>query len=41
MVGLEIGKRLGDWLSSKADILGGVILIGIGLEIFIKGVFFG
>ena len=35
MVGLEIGKRLGTKLSGKADILGAVILIGIGLEIFI------
>ncbi len=35
MVGLEIGKRFGTKLSNKADILGGVILIGIGLEIFI------
>ena len=41
MAGLEIGKRLGNRLSNKADILGGIILIGIGLEIFIKGVFFG
>ena len=35
MAGLEIGKRFGTKLSGKADILGGVILIGIGLEIFI------
>lgn len=35
MAGLEIGKRFGTKLSNKADILGGVILIGIGLEIFI------
>ncbi len=37
--GLEIGKAVGTRLSNKASILGGVILIGIGLEIFIKGVF--
>lgn len=37
--GLEIGKRVGMKLSGKASILGGVILIGIGLEIFITGIF--
>ena len=38
--GLLIGKTFGTRLSNKASILGGVILIGIGLEIFIKGIFF-
>lgn len=33
--GLVIGKKAGTKLSGKAGILGGVILIGIGLEIFI------
>ena len=36
--GLVIGKRFGTRLASKASILGGIILIGIGIEIFIKGV---
>lgn len=36
--GLLIGKRFGTKLAGKASILGGVILIAIGLEIFIKGV---
>ena len=40
MLGLMIGKKAGTKLSGKAQILGGVILILIGLEIFIKGVFF-
>lgn len=40
MGGLKIGKTFGTKLSNKAAILGGVILIGIGLEIWIKGVFF-
>lgn len=40
MTGLRIGKKFGTKLSGKASILGGVILIGIGLEIFISGVFF-
>lgn len=37
---LFVGKKFGDKLGSKAQILGGVILICIGLEIFVKGVFF-
>lgn len=35
--GLAIGKKFGTKLSNKASILGGVILIAIGLEIFISG----
>ena len=35
--GLYLGKTLGTKLSGKADVLGGVILIGIGIEIFVKG----
>ena len=38
--GLEIGKKVGTKLAGKASILGGVILIFIGLEIFVTGVFF-
>ncbi len=37
--GLGIGKKMGTKLSGKAAILGGVILIFIGLEIFVTGVF--
>ncbi len=40
MAGLEIGMHFGTRLSKKAAILGGSILIFIGLEIFIKGIFF-
>lgn len=40
MTGLKIGKKVGTKLSGKANILGGVILIFIGIEIFVKGVFF-
>ena len=36
--GLVIGKKFGMRLSGKASILGGIILIGIGIEIFLKGV---
>lgn len=39
MAGLIIGKKFGTKLAGKAGILGGVILIIIGLEIFITGVF--
>ncbi len=35
-----IGKKFGDKLGHKAEILGGIILILIGLEIFIEGMFF-
>ena len=34
-----IGKKFGVLLSNKASILGGIILIAIGLEIFISGMF--
>ncbi|MBE5761547.1 MAG: manganese efflux pump [Clostridiales bacterium] len=39
LVGLVIGKKFGTKLAGKASILGGVILIAIGLEIFITGLF--
>ena len=39
LAGLRIGKFFGTKLAGKASILGGVILIAIGLEIFLKGVF--
>lgn len=37
--GLLLGKRFGTHLAGKASVLGGIILILIGLEIFIKGIF--
>lgn len=40
MGGLSIGKKFGTKLAGKAGILGGVILICIGIEIFVKGIFF-
>ncbi len=39
MGGLAIGKKFGTKLAGKAGILGGVILIVIGIEIFLKGIF--
>ena len=38
-VGLGIGKKFGTKLAGRATILGGLILIFIGIEIFIEGVF--
>lgn len=40
IIGLIIGKVVGTKLAGKAQILGGIVLIIIGLEIWIKGVFF-
>lgn len=40
MFGLELGKRFGMKFSNKATILGGIILIVIGIEIFIRGISF-
>lgn len=39
LVGVFLGKKVGTRLAGKADILGGVILIFIGLEIFITSFF--
>lgn len=41
MAGVAIGRKFGTKLSGKASILGGVILIFIGIEIFVTNVFFG
>lgn len=40
MTGLLIGKKAGEKLGTKATLAGGLILVGIGIEIFVKGVFF-
>ena len=39
LCGLAIGRKFGLKLTNKASILGGLILIGIGLEILIKSFF--
>lgn len=39
MAGLLLGRKFGTKLSNKASILGGAILIFIGLEIFVTGIF--
>lgn len=38
MGGLILGKKFGTKLAGKASILGGVILIAIGIEIFVSGI---
>ena len=38
MGGLSLGKRFGTKLAGRASVLGGVILIGIGIEIFLSGI---
>ncbi len=40
IAGVGLGRRLGMKLAGKASIFGGIILIGIGFEIFLTGVFF-
>lgn len=38
IVGLILGKKFGTKFANKATILGGIILIGIGIEIFVTGI---
>lgn len=38
IAGVYIGRKLGTRISGKATVVGGVILILIGIEIFLKGV---
>lgn len=40
LAGVAIGKKSGDFLNNKAQIVGGLILIGIGVKIFVEHVFF-
>lgn len=39
IAGLILGKKFGTKFANKASLLGGVILIGIGIEIFVTGIF--
>jgi putative Mn2+ efflux pump MntP len=38
MFGVWAGKKFGNMLSNKATVFGGVILVGIGIYIFVKGI---
>jgi len=40
IISVLIGKKFGDKLGSKAVIIGGIILIAIGIEIFVTGIWF-
>jgi len=37
IAGVLLGRKFGTWLSWRASVLGGAILVIIGIEIFIKG----
>ena len=37
--GVHVGRRVGIKLSGKSSLFGGMVLIGIGIEIFITGIF--
>ena len=41
MLGIRIGKDVGDSFGSKVEFLGGIILIGIGIKILIQHLVFG
>ena len=40
IAGLYLGRSIGTRLAGKASVLGGVILIAIGIEIWARGIFF-
>ena len=39
--GVFFGKKFGQLLGSKAEIFGGLILVGIGVKVFVEHMFFG
>lgn len=39
--GVFFGKKFGQLLGSKAEIFGGLILVGIGIKVFVEHMFFG
>jgi len=41
IAGIIIGKKFGNALSNKAQLVGGLILVGIGIKIFVEHVFLG
>lgn len=41
LIGVFTGKKFGELLGSRAEIVGGIILVGIGLKVFIEHVFLG
>ncbi len=41
LLGVFFGKKFGRLLGSKAEVFGGIILVGIGVKVFIEHMFFG
>ena len=41
LAGVFSGKKFGQLLGSKAEVFGGLILVGIGVKVFIEHMFFG
>lgn len=41
LAGVFFGKKFGQLLGSKAEIFGGIILVGIGVKVFVEHMFFG
>ncbi len=41
VIGVCSGKKFGEKLGSRATLLGGLILVGIGVKIFVEHMFFG
>lgn len=41
LFGVFFGKKFGQLLGSKAEVLGGLILVGIGIKVFVEHMFFG
>ena len=41
LVGLKIGNFVGEKFKTKAEIFGGIVLIGIGVKILVEHLFFG
>lgn len=41
IIGVYLGKKFGDLFSSKAEIIGGIVLVAIGVKIFIDHMFLG
>lgn len=41
LLGVFFGKKFGQLLGSKAEVFGGLILVGIGIKVFVEHMFFG
>ncbi len=41
LCGVFFGKKFGQLLGSRAEVFGGIILVGIGVKVFVEHMFFG